>query len=185
MKKYWMAILAAAALMLLGLSACSNQKTAEETRGNQDAQENHIFGEFTTQTLEGEDVDQEIFSASALTMVNIWATFCSPCINEMPDLGEISRSYDTSEFQIIGLISDVMEPGDERAVEIVESTKADYTHLIASDDLMSGILGKVNVVPTTVFVDRDGVQVGGVYAGSKSMDSWKQIIEKNLEESGS
>ena len=73
----------------------------EETSGNEESGEN-IFGEFEAKTLDGEDVTQEIFGQSKLTMINIWGTFCGPCIQEMPDLGEISRSYDSGEFQMIG-----------------------------------------------------------------------------------
>ena len=67
----------------------------------------------------------------------------------MPDLGEISRSYDSGEFQIIGLISDVTETGDSKAQEIVQSTQADYTHLVASPDIQRKVLSRVSVVPTT------------------------------------
>ena len=90
---------------------------------------------------------QEIFGQSKLTMINIWGTFCGPCIQEMPDLGEISRSYDSGEFQMIGLISDVTETGDSKAQEIVQSTQADYTHLVASPDIQRKVLSRVSVVP--------------------------------------
>ena len=96
----------------------------------------------------------------------------------MPELGEISRSYDTGEFQMIGLISDVMEPQDADAKEIIDSTRADYVHLIASPDLQRNILSRVSVVPTTVFVDADGNQVGEAYAGSRSKEDWTEIIEE-------
>lgn len=183
-KKYWTAIIVLATAVALTVAACGKEEASGTAEGTQQtaADEEPVFGEFETRTLDGNGADQEIFSQSDLTMVNVWATFCGPCISEMPDLGEISRSYDSSKFQIVGLISDVMEPEDESALEIVESTKADYTHLIASEDLMNGILRKINVVPTTIFVDRDGVQVGGVYTGSKSQSSWEHIIEQHLEE---
>ena len=148
----------------------------EETSGNEESGEN-IFGEFEAQTLDGEDVTQEIFGQSKLTMINIWGTFCGPCIQEMPDLGEISRSYDSGEFQMIGLISDVTETGDSKAQEIVQSTQADYTHLVASPDIQRKVLSRVSVVPTTIFVDSEGNQVGEGYAGSRSKEEWTSIIE--------
>lgn len=182
-KRYWTTIIVLAAVIVLGAAACGKQEpAASEESGQTEEEQEPVFGEFETLTLSGDKADQDIFAQSDLTMVNVWATFCGPCVNEMPDLGEISRSYDTSRFQIIGLISDVTEPEDESALEIVESTQADYTHLTASEDLMNGILRKINVVPTTIFVDRDGIQVGGVYTGSKSQSSWEHIIEQHLEE---
>lgn len=182
MKKYWAVIFVILCTAVLGITACQNPGGEPETKENGAEDEEKVFGDFETQTLDGERVNQEIFEKSGLTMVNVWATFCGPCINEMPDLGELSRSYEQAEFQIVGLISDVMEPEDESACSIVEETGANYVHLTASEDLMNGVLKKINVVPTTIFVDRNGEQVGGVYAGSKSMEDWRQIIDKHLDE---
>lgn len=137
-----------------------------------------VFGMFTTQTLGGEEVTESIFAEADLTMVNIWGTFCGPCINEMPDLGELGREYADHGVQIVGLISDVAEVKDETALEIVEATQADYMHLVASPDLQRGILREVQVVPTTIFVDSEGRQVGGVYSGANSKEDWKKIIEE-------
>ena len=115
-------------------------------------------------------------------MVNIWGTFCGPCIREMPDLGELSREYSDRGVQVVGLVSDVGEAKNEKAEEIVSTTKADYTHIIASQDLMSGILSSVNVVPTTIFVDKEGNQVGDVYSGARDKAEWAGIIDKLLGE---
>ena len=49
------------------------------------------FGAFESETLDGEKVTEEIFQQADLTMVNIWATFCGPCIQEMPDLAQLSE----------------------------------------------------------------------------------------------
>ena len=186
--KKWSLGLALACALLLFAGACgtgqdetagaigegSSQGSESESEGSS---QEKIFGEFETVTLTGEPVTQEIFGEAELTMVNIWATYCSPCIQEMPDLGEISRSYDSGEFQIIGLISDVTETGDSKAQEIVQSTQADYTHLVASPDIQRKVLSRVSVVPTTIFVDSEGNQVGEGYAGSRSKEEWTSIIE--------
>ena len=137
------------------------------------------FGTFETQTLYGEVVTQEIFANADLTMINIWGTFCSPCINEMPDLGELAREYEEKGIQMIGMISDVTEANDETAVLIVEKTKADYTHLILSESLYR-TLAQVQAVPTTVFVDRTGKQVGYGYTGSRSKKDWSAIMDEML-----
>lgn len=145
--------------------------------------EDAVFGTFSSQTLEGEEVSQDIFAQADLTMVNIWGTFCGPCIREMPDLGEISRDYADQGVQIVGMVSDVIKPLDgsqpdtDTALEIVEATQADYTHILLSEDLYRGYLGEVQVVPTTVFVDKNGEEVG-VYTGSKSKEEWVSIIEE-------
>ena len=57
--------------------------------------------EFTGEDLEGNKVDsKELFAKAKVTMINVWGTFCSPCIMEMPDLGELSREYADKDFQV-------------------------------------------------------------------------------------
>ena len=75
-----------------------------------------------------------------------------------------------------------MEPGDETAMEIVKETKADYRHLIASEDLINNVLRYVSSVPTTVFVDREGNVVGEVYSGMRDKETWELIITQCLVE---
>ena len=180
-------------MMLLMLTACGEKETEEsekavtgvETEAETEAEEQEmvpLFGVFDTQTLEGEEATEDIFAQADLTMVNIWGTFCGPCIAEMPDLGEISREYADKGFQIVGILCDVMEPADETALEIVGETKADYTHLIASEDLTMNVLQYVSSVPTTAFVDKEGNLVGEIYAGSRSKTEWELIINQYLAE---
>lgn len=156
---------------------------AEETTEEENEQEPvKLFGVFDTQTLDGEPVTEEIWGEADLTMVNIWGTFCGPCIAEMPDLGEISREYADRGFQIVGMVCDVMEPGNETALEIVSETKADYTHVVASEDLTMNALQYVSSVPTTVFLDKEGDVVGEVYSGARDKASWELIINQYLAE---
>lgn len=141
-----------------------------------------LFGVFETVTLDGEKVDQNIFAEADLNMVNIWGTFCGPCINEMPDLGELAEEYAEKGVRLIGIIADVREPGNEAAEKIVEATGADYTHLVMSQSLKVNYLGQVQGVPTTIFLDREGKQVGEVCVGAKSKKNWSKLIDEMLEE---
>ena len=61
---------------------------------------------FTAKDLDGNEVDQSVFANAKLTMMNIWATFCGPCINEMPELGELAAEGGT-DYQIIGVCADL------------------------------------------------------------------------------
>ena len=162
-----------------------SEDTVEET-DNESSQTSDepvmLFGRFDSQTLEGEEVTEEIFANADLTMVNIWGTFCGPCIAEMPDLGELSREYKDKGFQVVGMLCDVVEPGDETALEIVGETKADYTHLIASEDLTLNALQYISSVPTTVFVDKEGYAVGEIYSGARDKTTWELLINQYLAE---
>lgn len=172
MKKFKMIITAVMLTGALALTACGSKEQA----ANDDKKE-PLFGEFTTMTLSGEEVNQEIFVQSELTMVNIWGTFCGPCIQEMPELGELAKDYE-GKMQIVGVIADVAEPGDALAQEIVDYTGADYMHIVNSEDLQNGYVGGVQAVPTTVFLDKEGRQVGETYTGARDKEMWIEAINE-------
>lgn len=141
---------------------------------------------FSTQDLDGNTVDETIFSGHKLTMLNVWATYCGPCINEMPELGELAGEYADKGVQILGLPVDVLNtdgtPSDsalEEARGIVEDTKAAYTHLIPNENFYS-LLATVYGVPTTLFFDENGQQVGEAYVGARSKEAWADILDTLL-----
>ena len=134
--------------------------------------------------MEGNAVSSEIFSEAKLTMVNVWATYCNPCLREMPGLGELAGEYASDEFQIVGVISDVLEGSDQRtldyAADLVEQTSADYTHLLLNESLYYALLTDVSAVPTTFFIDEDGVILDTV-VGSMEKSAWEEKINELLE----
>lgn len=147
-----------------------------------------IMGSFSVTDLEGEAIDQSIFSGYDLTMVNVWATYCRPCLSEMPDLGELAEEYEEKGVRIVGLVTDVLDSDGavsdsqlDTARDIVSATGADYLHIIPSQDLY-GLLSQITAVPTTIFVDSTGAQVGSAYLGSRSKEDWQSIIVQTLEE---
>lgn len=140
-----------------------------------------IYITFEGTDLEGNTVSQEVFTQSRLTMLNVWATFCNPCLNEMPGLGELAAEYDPAEFQLIGVVSDVREGEDQTLVEsLVQETGADYPHLLANDSLDQAILSGVSGVPTTFFFDGEGAYLGGVVGAAEKSD-WEELIHELLE----
>ena len=155
-----------------------------DTSGASSSEEEHtpIYITFEGTDLEGNTVSQDVFSQSKLTMVNVWATYCNPCLNEMPGLGELAAEYDGSEFQLIGIVSDVREGADQTLVEsLVQQTGANYTHLLANDSIDRALLSGVSAVPTTFFFDQEGAYLGGV-VGSAEKSDWEELIHELLEE---
>ena len=148
-----------------------------------------VLSSFSTQTLAGETVDNTMLSGYPVTMVNVWATFCGPCLDEMPDLGTLAAEYADKGVQIVGLVSDVLNADatiDQEQVdlakEIVSSTGANYPHLLPSAELIQSVLMNTQVVPTTFFVDETGKQIGDTITGAKSIDQWRSILDAMLAE---
>ncbi|MEA4823372.1 MAG: rhodanese-like domain-containing protein [Clostridiaceae bacterium] len=168
-----------------------NDWTYETVSGAYETKESSLAS-FRATSLDGAAVDESIWADNKLTMVNIWATFCGPCLTEMPDLGKLAAEYAAQDFGIVGIVIDTLDQnGDismsqvEKARGLRESTGANYLHILPSDDLMNGVLQDVSSVPTTVFVDSEGNIVGNAYVGSRSADKWKAIVDALLAEVGS
>ena len=142
------------------------------------------FGKFTAIDLAGNKVTEDVFKGKKLTMINIWATFCRPCINEMPDLELLNKEYADKGFQIIGIVCDVTPVGDiydqdlyESALDVVEMTGVTYPSLLPSESLDIIKLSEVYSVPETIFVDENGKIVDESYIGSRSLEDWKAIVD--------
>lgn len=160
--------------------AASQSSTSEAPSSEKEPAPIYITFEGTD--LEGNTVSQEVFTQSKLTMVNVWATYCNPCLREMPGLGELAAEYDREEFQLIGIVSDVREGEDQALVEsLVQETGAAYPHLLANDSIGQAILSSVSGVPTTFFFDGEGAYLGGI-VGSAEKSKWEEIVNELLEE---
>ena len=192
-RKTVLMLLLAAATFSASLSGCGADTGSGETaEPSPDASDGSVELEpftppvtFEAVSADGETVTSDIFADSRLTMVNVWATYCNPCLMEMPYLGELAAEYSPEDFQIIGIISDVME-GDEdtlqTALSLISETGADtYTHLLLNESLYTAMLTDVTAVPTTFFVDSEG-RILDTVLGSKEKDAWKELIDVYLEE---
>lgn len=176
-------------MLLFALTACGGSgdgpDVSDSTAGMTEegiGEKAGLLSSFDSETLGGDKADESIFEDKRVTMVNIWATFCGPCINEMPDLQRLHEDYADKGFQVVGIVCDVYGEDDiETAKEIVEDTGVRYESLLPSDSLNKAKLNEVTSVPETFFVDSEGAVIAGPYIGSRSYDAWAEIIEEVLE----
>ncbi|MPM48984.1 Thiol-disulfide oxidoreductase ResA [bioreactor metagenome] len=136
-------------------------------------------------------MDERIFADYKLTLINIWATFCGPCLREMPDLGQLAADYADRGVQVVGIVVDVPQTSGAfsqdmvlTARDLVEQTGANYLHLLPSADLIAAKLSGVSSVPETIFVNNKGELVGQSYVGSHSGEEWSKMIDALLETAG-
>ncbi|MCM1155339.1 MAG: TlpA family protein disulfide reductase [Roseburia sp.] len=136
---------------------------------------------FTAKDLDGNELTESIFSEKDLTVLNIWGTFCPPCIGEMPELGEWAKEM-PDNVQLIGLITDISGDDDTQhhdlAVEILDKADADFLQIVANQDfapIMQCVIG----VPTTLFIDKEGNLAGDPIIGA-NVDGYKQFVEEYL-----
>lgn len=155
---------------------------AEET-----GEDSANIGEFSVQDIMGETYTQELFEDYDLTMVNVFTTWCTPCVNEIPDLQKLSEEMADKGINVVGIVLDCIDGSgstDEDTVEkakmLAEYTGASYPFLIPDESYLNGRLAGINAVPETFFVDKEGNIVGETYSGSRSLEEWKDIVETEL-----
>ena len=160
----------------------------QDTSDSTEATEGTNVGKFETTGVDGKTYTQDIFSKYDLTMVNIFTTWCSPCVNEIPDLEKLYQEMKDKGVGVVGVTLDTVGSGgkqDQEAVKkaqvLQKKTKASYPFLIPDSGMMNGRLNGISAFPETFFVDKNGNIVGETYSGSHSLDEWKEIVEKELE----
>lgn len=185
-------LIAMPVILLAGCAKAGGEEKAEEgyvqetdSAPSSEREEASAQVSFEAQDMEGGVVSSAVFAGSKLTMVNVWATYCNPCLREMPGLGELAKEYDSEEFQLIGIISDVQEGADQKtmnlAKDLIGQTGADYPHLLLNESLYFALLTDVAAVPTTFFIDENGLVLDTVI-GSMEKAAWKERIDALLEE---
>ena len=154
------------------------QITSEAAKQNSDGSISGELKDFNTETLDGDSFTAAEFAKHKVTMLNIWATWCSPCVNEIPHIAQLAKEHSESDIKICGILIDSEDSGKiDKAKEIISADKADYTQLCMNDNLRDILINahSVTALPTTFFVDSDGNIIKTVI-GAKSYDSWKMII---------
>lgn len=147
------------------------------------------MGDFSAQTLDGSPVDASIFAKKKLTMVNLWSTWCTACVSEMPDLAELSKDLADTDAQIISICCDTSDTRGEvdqelleLAGRIVEKTGVTFPTLVPDKTLQDSVIKGLMAYPTTFFVDSEGNVVGEPVQGSNDKDGWMQAIQERLAE---
>jgi len=141
----------------------------------------YVVRSFSASDLNGHSIDNSFFAKQRLTMVNVWGTFCGPCIREMPDLAQLPGEFPATDFAILGVIADTPDPANEAtARQLTGSTGVTYTNVIPDRSIMNDLLADISVVPTTFFVDHTGTVVGKVLTGSRTKGQWMSVIQGML-----
>ena len=140
---------------------------------------------FTANTLDGETVTEAYFGEHDLTMVNVWASWCGPCRSELSELGELYTKLPENVGFLSVTIDDPADLKDAKALLQQNGCAFSCLDGQASEGLINGFLNQVMAIPTTIFFDRNGNQVGewivGVPQGGGSVsDAYLAEIQARL-----
>lgn len=106
---------------------------------------------FSAATLDGQTVRSEQWRGK-VTLVNFWATWCSPCRAEIPDLLGLQAKY-RDHLRLIGISADEGDVGPVK--NFVAAMRMNFPIVMLTPKL-DQLLGGVHGLPTTLLVDREG-----------------------------
>ena len=136
---------------------------------------------FTLEDLSGEKRSLASYKGKAV-LINFWATWCAPCKIETPWLIELRNQYAAQGFEVLGISADDIDRGDaqklsdekKQIARFVQQMQMPYPVLIDGDSI-SKPYGGLDELPTSFFVDRNGI----VVAAQLGLTS-KEEIEANI-----
>jgi len=119
-----------------------------------------------------------------VVLVNLWATWCGPCVEEFPDLVKLDEKYRSKGLVVLGGSMDEPRDGD-KVVEFVTKQKAGFpVYLRKGGDVDSFVdaLDKnwTGAVPTTLLFDRNGKRAGKALIGGRSYEAFAAAVEPLL-----
>jgi thiol-disulfide isomerase/thioredoxin len=130
-------------------------------------------------------LDSSVMSFEDLTgeivVIDFWATWCAPCITEIPHYNALYADYHDKGVHMVGL---TVESGTSE--EVMEWIDEDESHrmnypLVMADDRLMEVFGPIFGFPTTLLLDRDGTVVKRwIGAVSGKSDQLRELIDKLL-----
>jgi thiol-disulfide isomerase/thioredoxin len=137
-------------------------------------------------TIDGKTIKLADFKGQVV-VVNLWATWCGPCRQEMPDLVAMRKQFKDKGFEIIGVTHVSNDPEPEAVKEFVKVFKIPYPIGYAEANLIYGLQfdGVKGNIPQTFVVSRTG-QLLKRFVGFSPVyqDMMRQVVEQALNEKG-
>jgi len=143
-------IITLASILTMGfaLIGCSSN-SAPPTQGTEVG---NLAPDFQLNNLEGEPVSLSDFRGNPV-MLNFWATWCSPCVREMPD---IQSMYDEQSIKGLVLLPVNMGGTSSQVKGFLQSHNLSLPVLLDIDRDVAQKYG-IRYIPTTFFIDKDGI----------------------------
>jgi peroxiredoxin len=160
--------------VILGLVACSPTKPTRAVV-KEDSQRKHAPN-FALKDANGKLVHLADYQGKVV-LLDFWATWCGPCVVEIPWFTEFQRKYKDRGFEVLGVSMD--DDGWKAINPFVAMKKVNYRVLLG-DDKTGDLYGGLEALPTTFVIDRFG-RIAAIHVGLASKKDFEDAIEKLLQ----
>ena len=133
---------------------------------------------FTLKSLGGKNLKLSEMTGNVV-LINFWASWCGPCLQEMPLLNDIHKKYEPLGFTVLGVN---VEENSSNARAFLADRGVDFPILLDTKNIVSQLYDVV-AMPTTVIVDRDG-NMRFIHRGYQSGDEaqYRKMVKKLVRE---
>ena len=108
--------------------------------------------DFTFPGLDGKMVSLSDYRGKVV-LVNIWATWCPPCVDEMPSMEKLYRKFKGKNFEILAVSID--EPGLKAVAPFMKKSNLTFPALIDSEGAIKAVYG-ITGIPESFIIDKQG-----------------------------
>ncbi len=131
--------------------------------------------DFTLKDLSGKEFSLSDYKGKVI-LINFWATWCGPCLKEMPDLEKLYQNYKAKDFQILGI---AVASKEKDIPKKVQSTGVTYPILLGNNQTVADY-GSFSSIPQSFIIDRDGsivMQITGSWHYEQFEEAVKDLLE--------
>jgi thiol-disulfide isomerase/thioredoxin len=118
-------------------------------------------------TLDGADAGYDAFKGKVV-LINFWATWCIPCVKEMPSLNKLAKTIGKDKFAVLALSLD--GPTRAKVAPFIRDKELGALDVYLDDKRAAYGALDVLVLPTSILVDKTGREVGRL-AGEAEWDT--------------
>ncbi|MEO8765335.1 MAG: redoxin domain-containing protein [Ginsengibacter sp.] len=123
-------------------------------------------------------------NSDKLRLINVWATWCGPCVNELPSFVTINRMYRRRDFEFITISADNPEKKDKVLRSLQDLHAANMNYLFNSDDKYKLIEAVdpnwTGALPYTILVEPGGKIVYGKQGTIDPLEMKTRIVENKM-----
>ncbi|MBQ7084230.1 MAG: TlpA family protein disulfide reductase [Anaerotignum sp.] len=156
----------------------------DEDSVQQSVADNGKYLTFLTNTLEGDPISTAVFYDYDMTVVNFWASYClDEGINELDTLQafykDLQKKHPNVNFVQV-VIDTPTEAAEKKALDAYEEADVTFIGIMPDQHLAKWIMDNLNGLPTTIFVDQDGMprdfKIEGMQDASYYMETTETML---------